>query len=282
MTKKIIVPTDFSDNAYSAAQYACSLAVKNNYAIHLFHCYSTKSALFDDELENNETNAQLLKADLLIVEWKNKLLQEFSSLEIDTECVRGLLPEVLPAIAVEPNYSLIVMGSTGQGKGKSIAWGSNASHISTKAKIPVLAIPINYKSIAVDKIAILTNFKSDELETLKEFYSKVATIDCIDLIHVYGNGDNVSKIEEQMDSWSFMVKGLNGVENVNTILKQTVNTDENLDTIPEVIIAILKEKQYDLILVTKTRKTFFERVFKTSISKEIALKLEIPSFFDNN
>lgn len=282
MTKKIIVPTDFSNNAYTAAQYACSLAVKNNYAIHLFHCYSTSSASFDEGSEQNDSNSQIMKADVLIVEWKNKLLQEFPSLQIETECVRGLLSEVLPAIAIEPNYSLIVMGSTGEGKGKPVTWGSNTSHISTKAKIPVLAIPLNYNSIAVEKIAMLTNFKSDELETLKEFTARVSTIDAIDLIHVYGYGDNLEKIKEQIDSWSFMVKGLNGVDHVNSILEKTINSEEELDTVPEVINAIIKEKQYDLILVTKTRKTFFERVFKTSISKEIALKLEIPTFFDNN
>lgn len=282
MIKKIIVPTDFSDNALTATKYACKLAVQNNYAIHLFHCYTSNSALFEEEKENNETNIPLLKADVLILELKESLQKEYPLLRFETTCTSGLIAEVLPTIAVAPQYALIVMGTTGTGKGKSIVWGSNTSSITTRAKVPVIAIPNNTDSFALQNVGMLTNFKAEELDTLKEYLTLVAPIGNLDIIHVFRDSKDASEIEQHLDTWSFNIKNLDGTENVRSLAQPIHIQDENLDSIPEVINHIIKENNYDMLVVTKTRKSFFERLFRTSVSKEIVLDLERPTFFDNN
>ena len=59
MKKKILVPTDFSANALSAAHYACQIAAQNNYDIRLFHCYTTST------VDTADTQIQELKSTLL-------------------------------------------------------------------------------------------------------------------------------------------------------------------------------------------------------------------------
>ncbi|MDR2281572.1 MAG: universal stress protein [Sphingobacterium sp.] len=282
MTQKIIVPTDFSDNALTATRYACELASQNNYTIHLFHCYTSNSALFDEEKANKDTNIPLLKADMLILDLKENLQKEYPSVSFETTCTSGLLYEVLPSVAVAPAYAMIVMGTTGTGKGKSVVWGSNTSSITTKAKVPVIAVPSTTKEFSAQKVGMLTNFKAEELDTLKAYLRLVSPIPHLDTIHVYRDSKDASEIAEHLDTWSFNIKNLNGIEEVQRIAEPIHIEDENLDSIPEVINHIIKENNYDMMVVTKTRKSFFERLFSPSVSKEIVLDLERPTFFDNN
>lgn len=280
--KKILVPTDFSENALAATKYACELALLRNYAIHLFHCYTSSSALFDEEKENSETSIPLMKADALILDLKELLQHEYPSLTFESTCTSGLISEVLPSIGTAPNYALIIMGTTGAGKGKSLAWGSNTSIITTKASIPVIAVPISNADFSLNHVGMLTNFKSEELDTLKEYLTLVGPIPNLDIIHVYKNIDNKEEINDLLSTWSFNIKNLEGTNNVQSIPEPIQLKDESLDTIPEVINHLIEAKDYDMIVVTKTRRSFFERLFRTSVSKEIVLDLERPTFFDNN
>lgn len=278
MTKTILVPTDFSENAHYAARYACKLAVKRSLHIELFHCYTTKSTVFNEE----DDDSSVLKADILIVEWKEKLLEEFPSLQIKTTCVAGLLTEVVPPMTEEGSYLFVVMGTTGAGKGKSIIWGSNASSIVSKSSVPVLAIPDGYDKFQFDNVAMLTNFKPEELETLTDYILYIGNIPRLDLIHVYKDLSNQHQVEDLLKSWSFNIREIDGIDSVQTICRPIDEQSSALDTVPEVVQHIIAEKNYDIILITKTRKSFFERLFRPSVSKQIALHLDRPTFFDNN
>ncbi len=278
MTKTLLVPTDFSENAYFASQYACKLASKNKLNIELFHCYTTTSTVFNEE---NDVSS-ILKADILILEWKERLLSEFPTLRIHTTCVAGLLTEAIPLVTEQDTYVFVVMGTTGAGEGKSIIWGSNASSIVSKSAIPVLAIPNGYDKFQLDKVAMLTNFKAEELETLTNYINTVSTIPQLDLIHIYKGIHNKNKIEASLQSWAFNIKQIDEIETVDTLSRPLEEQNSALDSIPEVIQQVITENDYDIILVTKTRKSFFERLFHTSVSKQIALHLNRPAFFDNN
>lgn len=282
MIKKILVPTDFSENALAATKYACKLAKKKNYAVHLFHCYTSSSALFDEEKENKGTSIPLMKADALMLDLKESLKEEYPEIVFESTCTSGLLSEILPTVGVAPNYALIIMGTTGAGKGKSLAWGSNTSIITSKSSIPVIAVPTSNAEFALNRVGMLTNFKAEELDTLKDYLALVAPISQLDIIHVYKNNRDNEEINEQLHSWSFNIKNLQGTENVESIAQPIQQHDEQMDTIPEVINNIIKSKDYDMIVVTKTRRSFFERLFRTSVSKKIILDLECPTFFDNN
>lgn len=278
MTKTILVPTDFSENAFFATLYACKLALKQGYEIELFHCYTTTSTVFDE----GDENIPILKADVLILEWKENLHKQFPTLTIATTCVTGLLGEVLPTLSRQEKYALIVMGTTGSGKGKPLAWGSNTNNIIFKSAVPVLAIPNLYDKFSFDRVAMLTNFKPEELETLTGYLDNVGTIPQLDIIHIYKDLDEQGKIENILASWSFNIEEISGIDEVKTVSSAIDSQDPDLDTVPEGIQHIITQHDYDIILVSKTRKSFFERLFRPSVSKQIVLNLDRPAFFDNN
>lgn len=277
MSNKILVPTDFSENAIYAARYACKLAQLKNLSIHLFHCYTTSST----QSASDPDDTPVFKADILIEELKNTLLKEFPFLQIDITCTTGLLAEALPKLAEDPSYKLVIMGTTGEGSGKPLLWGSNTSNITAKSPIPVIAIPNSNKDeFKLDKVAILSNFKPEELDSLKEYLSLVHHIAKLDIIHIYPESSEINKVDEKFDTWKFLIKEIDGIDHVDGIKRSIDYSSEETDTIPEVINKIIIQNNYDMIIVTKTRKSFFERLFSRSVSKEIALNLERPAFFD--
>lgn len=283
MIKKIIVPTDFSENARVAAKFACQLAQEQDYQIHLLHCYNSETSIFDEKLNVKEPITEIMRGDFLMEEWRDSLQIEFPNIIIDGKCTLGLITDVIPKIAIQPNFSLIILGSNGLGKDDSPMFGSTTSQIATESHIPVIAIPSNFeKKAKLSRVAILTNFKNDELESLHDFTQLLNTPDEIDIIHVYQNSDNLNEVEKNIKDWAEKVEKIIPTAHVNCLLKPINYSDNKEDTIPEVINITIKENHYDIVIVTKSRKSFFDKWFARSISKEVILKLKTSIFFDNN
>src|SRR5690606_8287923 len=141
------------------------------------------------------------------------------TITIETSCVSGLLIESIPQKTAEGSYVFVVMGTTGAGKGKSVIWGSNTSSIVSKSPIPVLAIPNRYDTFRLYNIAMMTNFKAEELETLSDYVTAISTIPRLTLIHVYKDHSAKGKVADSLQSWSFNIKEINGIESVHTLLR---------------------------------------------------------------
>src|SRR5690606_3891390 len=178
----IIVPTDFSQNANHAVHYACQLAQSKNMAVHLLHCY-TSASVGDNAIKENELNT--LKADQLILDLQTTLLASFPTLKISTECSRSLIIEKLTELSQTGQYALIIMGASGADQLKPIYWGSTTVAVASMSAIPVIVIPKEISQIETNHAALLTNFKAEELDTLKEYLKLVGSNTHLTLIHVF-------------------------------------------------------------------------------------------------
>ncbi|PRD57282.1 universal stress protein [Sphingobacterium gobiense] len=277
---KILVPTDFSENAFLAARYAAEIAKKHHYSLHVVHFYTAISSGFDEhELEGDREESDLLKADFTIKEWTSRLQTQYPDIAISYHNDRGLLEEALLKEAKRGDYVAIAMGTTGASANKNIFWGSNTALIVAKSPIPVIVIPNVHITTAIKKVGLLTNFKQEELTTLQEFVHTFKQEIDVALIHVYKEGESVSSVNNRLDSWGFNVDEFSAVRRTTKITAPTLKEDKDQDTIPEVIGKLIDVQDIDIILVSKTRKTFFERLFTSSVSKAMTLRLQKPAFF---
>ncbi|SJN29931.1 putative universal stress protein UspA [Sphingobacterium sp. JB170] len=226
---------------------------------------------------NEDSN--LLKADITIKDWTQRLQAEFPTVNITYHNERGLLVEALAQEAKKDNYAAIVMGTTGATGAKNIFWGSNTAIITAKSPIPVIAVPNKPVHTAINRVGLLTNLKQEELITLQEFLHCIKGDIDLTLIHAHKEQESVNSLEEKLALWLTNIEPFNAVRNVNILTAPIVREDKNLDDIPEVISKIIADNAIDLILITKSRKTFFERLFTTSVSKAMTLDLQKPAFF---
>lgn len=275
--KKILVPTDFSENALLAAKYAADLCQRQGYTLHILHYYTVNSSGFsENDLKIETTQPDILKADLTILKWVELLKQEYPTVNITQENKRGLISERLVHEAKETQYLAIVMGTTGSSANKNIFWGSNTSSVIAKSPIPVIAVPNTRQYAEIKNVGLLTNFKEEELLTLREFLNIYQEPIALHLIHVHENNED---IQSRLKSWLFNIQEFPLVTNTNILTAPLVKDDKNKDSIPEVIKHLTETNELNMILVSKSRKTFFQRLFSNSVSKAMALELKKPAFF---
>src|SRR5690606_31024493 len=167
MNKTIIVPTDFSPNAEMACEYACQVAKVKAYRVHLLHCYTVSSVAGDGTPTSIEEPTIL--ADQKIKEFRDNLQRDHPELNISSECTRGLIIDKLSELSNTGKFALIVMGASGASQSKSLYWGSTTVAVAAKSEIPVIVVPNRKFNFDLDKVALLTNFKAEELDTLRIF-----------------------------------------------------------------------------------------------------------------
>lgn len=280
MNKTILVPIDFSANSLSATKYACHLAQSRAFNIHLFHCYTSNTSVFDNEDVETQNESELLKADILMTEMVTALESDFPHVTFTFKCIRGLIDEKLPIEAKTGDYELIVMGSKGSSAKKSIYWGSTTVAITAKSPIPVMVIPEDHTYFNPKRISLLTKFRPEELETLRAYIFLIGGADELTLTHVYRETADRDEVFNKLNSWEFTIREMGIVKNTHVLSDHILKSDINLDTVPEVVNKLIDESSPDVVLITKTRKSFFQRLFIPSVSKALTLELKKPAFFD--
>jgi nucleotide-binding universal stress UspA family protein len=140
--KKILVPTDFSEQANNALEVAAQLAKKFNSEIYLLHMLDLPGEYVDPASSGGnqvpETIYFMKLAHKKFEEIKNKdFLQGIPIYEavMFKETFKGIME-----VGKENNCDLIVMGSHGASGLKEVFIGSNTEKVVRNSEIPVLVI----------------------------------------------------------------------------------------------------------------------------------------------
>ncbi|MCB0755093.1 MAG: universal stress protein [Flavobacteriales bacterium] len=155
--KKILVPTDFSDSAYAAAEVAASIAKKTGARVYLLHVVSLLE--YGDEEE--------ISKQLFVMKLVRKRMQEmveqpfFEGVNVVEALQFDLVHENVNKLAIKNEIDLIVMGSHGASGIKEIIFGSNAQKILRRSQCPVLTIKQKPNSMEFKNIVFASNFNPE-------------------------------------------------------------------------------------------------------------------------
>jgi nucleotide-binding universal stress UspA family protein len=141
--KSILVPTDFSESAAAALEYAVTLAEKVGATITLLHSYEIPIVGFPDgalvptaDIAARITNAAQDGLDATVAKYKGLGIELRPMLET------GDAREVIPAIAEKVDADLIVMGTHGRRGLSRALLGSVAEAVVRTATRPVLTLRV--------------------------------------------------------------------------------------------------------------------------------------------
>jgi nucleotide-binding universal stress UspA family protein len=264
----ILVPTDFSENAYHALKYAANMNLNQPIHIILLHTYDvlpSANEMFisiDDILLENSRKGLLNEVEQLKLEFDKAIFT------YDLKSFCGNLKYGIKNTIKKYDVDLVLMGTNGAKGLQKLLIGSNASGIISNIGKPLIIIPDNelvkpFKSIVLaldynDEIQV-SIFKG--LKLISDFYhSKVIALTVIPI----GATDEVlnnqkylkmkEKLESIVDSYE-LVEGRDIIEEISNYISQN-----NVD-----MLAVIPHKLDSL-----------QKFFHTSISKEIAMRAEIP------
>jgi nucleotide-binding universal stress UspA family protein len=140
--KKIIIPTDFSENGSHAMEYGVQLAKQVGAKVLLLHVIplgTYVSAASSAPLPAEAIDALAATARTNLSDQGKKLSKAYG-VPIDVLVVDGPAPAAIAELAKAQSADLIVMGTQGRTGLKHVLLGSVAEHVVRHSSIPVLTV----------------------------------------------------------------------------------------------------------------------------------------------
>lgn len=140
---KAIVPVDGSEVALKAARLASHFAVKHGWEIILLHVVERPpmpSHAFPDNVVE-QTLHQLHEYGERLLSDAQQVFRD-AGMDAETRLVEGSAPEMILEEIASESCGIVVLGSTGLGRGKlqSLLFGSVAEQVIRKARVPILLV----------------------------------------------------------------------------------------------------------------------------------------------
>lgn len=270
---KILLPTDFSENALNAINYALEFFKYQKVQFFFMHAY--RNEFYDhDELVSREVFDEVLnkvktasESDLKNLLEKVKETAPNPRYTYHSISAYNTLVEAANEIADEHNIDLIVMGTKGKSNDSNIVFGSQTFQVLKYVDCPVLAIPSNYTNTQPKRILFPTDYlipyKKRELKLLSVLARSYRSE--IDVIYI-STSNNLSIRQE--DNQAF-------IKNI-LICNKVKFSIKNSKKVADSIISHIADNDIDMITMVNTQHSFLEDMLFPSTIDKVSLGLEIP------
>jgi nucleotide-binding universal stress UspA family protein len=270
--KKILFPTDFSDNAHHAAQYAGMLAKRLGANIVLLHTYMIPMGTefqvpFDidgfDEISKKNAAERLQEFTLSFIE-STGLAPDSISRMIEYGTISVKIVEISKNI----NADMIVMGTKGADNALDRWFGTNSQEVMKSADCPVWIIPANSPIKYPQKVMYAADFEEDEVAATQKILDFIEPLEVFcKVIHVNENFDlnSKQKIRES-------VNNLKGEFEYNDVFIRNIDRDDVIEGL-ESYIETFKP---DVLAMAIHEKSFMNKIFEPSVTKHFVQGAKLP------
>lgn len=270
--KNILVPTDFSENAAQAVEFAAIIARSWDATITLLSIYTPAvsrynviSPLLGDEIAQakKEINEKLK---LTI----NTVKEVFPEVTCQTvvgtgETVAGILDAVNTVKA-----DLIVMGTKGASSIEKVLLGSNAADIIEKAECPVLVVPSGTEIRVPKEIIFATDYAYSDVDGARLLTSMARVFEAnITFVHVTKHEEDIDDELKVIEKFTEEIKSATAYQNIKFKILSDNTVFMGLDSIVE-------NAGTDLIALSTRRRSLFEKLYNPSLTKKLAQYTQIP------
>ncbi|WP_339925023.1 universal stress protein [uncultured Cyclobacterium sp.] len=260
---KILVPTDFSENADNALSFAVSYAQQQCSSITLIFSYFAVYDFAAEAVRMAQTIENNAKTEL------KKIKERIGdAVDIDFKIIQGTVTSAIFTTANNGDYDLIIMGTQGASGIKKNLIGSNTATVIKESAIPVLAVPFCSSFESIKNIKVAVDLKNEKEGIFKKLITLTETWNLpYKIIHVENKPDFNKNI---------IFKGLEAYLNENFPdsefsfeMLQEVNTDKGLEN-------YIKNKSDSLLVMFSKDRSFLDFIFKNSHSAKMVYHTHIP------
>jgi len=272
--KKILLPTDFSENALNATRYAVQLFQQEECLFYLLNTYtpvlydsdyilhSPASSLSLDEIYKANSEKGLEKVKELIEEEFPNPLHKY-----ETISSFSLLNEEIKDQVSSKQIDLVVMGTQGATGAVQILFGTHTVHAIRKATSPLLAIPSACKYSTPKNILFPTDYEINYTEAHLKFLKHLA-ISNNSKIHVLHVLFGVPMGQKQQIAKKLLANYLSDTAHQFYI--------EEKNTVTEGIYDFQKDHNIDLLVMISNKHSFFENLLFRPVINEVGFRIKTP------
>ena len=271
--RKVLIPTDFSDNAMNALVYAMQLFKYQISEFYIVHAYQDE--IYEDESLLTRDNLPVVRKKVSNKS-KERLQELIANMSVHATNPKhtfhgvssnDLLVDLIDGIVEAQNIDIIVMATRGKTNNKKITFGSYTLQILRYVQCPVLVIPQHYKYQQPEHVLFPTNYmipyKRRELKLLCEMASPFRA--AIDVLYI----SKSSKLSlRQEDNKRFIKEELYKNEVHFKVVKSR--------NIKHAIYEYIKGNNIDMLVMVNTRHSFLENILNESIIDTLSLNLNMP------
>ncbi|UKM64338.1 universal stress protein [Flavobacteriaceae bacterium GSB9] len=275
MKRKILLPTDFSKNAWHAINYAVELFKKEHCVFYIVNVFSGFGDVISN-LINMEPGSEVYETAKL--ESENGLAKTLDMLafkdhnnqkhHFETISIYNNVLEAIKNVVEEKDIEMIVMGTKGKSTSQSGMFGSVAIEVMEKVRnCPAIVVPEEAKHNLPKEIVFPTSFKT-HFKRRELSYLVDLALNCNAVIRFL----HVSK-EEWLSEKQ---------ENNKTLLKEYFNrvphsfhTLSNTE-IPVAIKCFVESRDSDMVAFVNRKHSFFESILTHPLVKDIGSNSKVP------
>ncbi|QXP79748.1 MULTISPECIES: universal stress protein [Winogradskyella] len=270
MRHHILLPTDFSDNSWSAILYALKLYANESCTFHFLHSWSFTNNTSRTYITSSFIDLQKEEAKNNLVELKEKAKAESKNSEHTFETIYSIesLSTIIEDTIKERNISLVIMATKGATGAKEFIFGSNTVNIINKIRLcPVLVVPDAYNFVKPEQIAFPTDFNrfyGDELMPLMEltklYNSKIK------VVHI---NTKETLTEKQNYNLSMLKVYLEDYPS-------SIDWAPNFGSKEQIIKDYVKDHNINILAMVNYKHSFIENVMNEPVIQKIGFHPVIP------
>lgn len=274
--QKILIPTDFSDNAWNAIDYAMQLFRNRKCTFYLLNTYTPvipsgrfMAKMIDgvrivDAVRKASEEGLQKTVDRIQSKYRNDRhsFETVSSFNLLTEEVKDLVDSF--------NIDLIITGTKGASGIDEVFMGSNTVRIikSTK-KCPVLAIPQHFDFITPSEIAFATDFN--------RFYSTSELAPLLELAKMFEATIRIVHVQYGIKALSELQQfNLNMLRRYLAQIEHYVHTVSELNSVSQTLEMFSQELNIHLLAMLNYQHSYMEQMTREPIVKRTAFHTQIP------
>ncbi|MFD2526715.1 universal stress protein [Flavihumibacter stibioxidans] len=273
--KKVLVPTDFSACASNAVDFAIQSSKTIPMEITLLHAFELKGSVYTDYMGvNKEFNQlQLDEVRMKLHDLKISIGKEHG-IPVKTMVIVENLGKAIRQATEEEKFDLIIMGTMGAGESRNRFWSTKTGAEIGKTEIPVFVIPREYKWKKPAHILFATNHFEEEPTILDPIFSMAALFGARVQVAIFTDEDD--------DSPHVFLDHTRTMPNYETALKKKYS-EADLTTVQlygidfsETMERHIDENDIDILIMVTYHKTFWNRFFHPSMSRQMSYHTKIP------
>ena len=272
--KKVLIPTDFSDNAWDALTYAIRLYDDIPCVFYILNTYETNPSKMPNTMHQFAARkvARLLKKESeenlakILAHLNDNMLN--SKHEYKGISKIGSLSAVIQYVTEKEYIDVIVMGSKGATGLKEIFMGSNTVKVIKEGFCPTVCVPEKYKYEELEQVIFATDFKKHlskqdvrcliELQLLHRFN--------IRFIHIKKESELSEKQQHTMDSLKSYFEN-------DLISFEEIESDAPLS---KAITTFAENENANLLCLANYEHSFMEKLTHEPVIKRVGFHTQIP------
>lgn len=275
MKRKILLPTDFSKNAWYAITYALELYKKDSCDFYILNVFTATSNVIDSlinmepgsklyELAKLDSQNGLAKVlDMLAFKEHDNPKHHFSVISTFNNVV-----EAIKNVVEEKDIEIIIMGTKGKTASRTRIFGGVAIEVMEKVRnCPVLVVPEKAKHNLPKEIVFptsyKTHFKRRELNYLIDLAKRSNA--AIRVLHITA--------EDKLNNKQLNNKKL--LEEYFENIPYSFHTLSHMD-IPTAINCFVESRDSDMVAFINKKHAFFGSILSHPLVKEIGYDSKVP------